>query len=113
MEDTPKIREVTIEEVNKYTENLFLRGKNTEQVTEELREHGLDEQTIQTVLSNVGESLAELKRAKANKDIIYGACWCLAGVVLTATIQGYIFWGAIVFGAIRFFRGVINLNNAQ
>jgi len=108
MEDTPKIQEVTIEEVNNYTKNLFLRGKSTNEVTAELRARGLDEQTIQTVLSNVEIRVIEAKKEKANKDMLYGALWCLGGVALTAANIGYLFWGAIVFGAIRFFRGVLN-----
>jgi hypothetical protein len=108
MEDAQKAKEVTIEEVNRYTANLFLRGKSTEQVKEELRAHGLDEQTIETAINNAGDEVFEFKKAKANKDMLYGGLWCIGGVVLTIAHIGYIFWGAIVFGAFQFFRGVVN-----
>lgn len=47
---------------------------------------------------------------KAQKDMLYGALWCVGGLVLTMAHIGFIFWGAIVFGAIQFFRGIANLN---
>lgn len=51
-----------------------------------------------------------------NNDILYGGLICLAGIVITigtmATAQhggSYVVaWGAIIFGGIRFFRGLAN-----
>jgi hypothetical protein len=45
---------------------------------------------------------------RANKDMLYGALWCIGGIIATISDLGYIFWGAIVFGAIQFFRGLLN-----
>ena len=48
--------------------------------------------------------------------MLFGALWCVGGLVVT--IGGYvlaakngggsymIFWGAVIFGAIQFFRGL-------
>jgi hypothetical protein len=38
--------------------------------------------------------------------MIFGALWCIGGTVLTISNTGYIFWGAIVFGGIQFFKGL-------
>ena len=38
----------------------------------------------------------------------YGALWCVGGIVGTAALIGFIFWGAILFGGIQFFKGVAN-----
>jgi len=38
--------------------------------------------------------------------MIFGALWCIGGTVATITDIGYIFWGAILFGAIQFFETV-------
>lgn len=38
--------------------------------------------------------------------MIYGALWCVGGIMATLANFGFIFWGAIVFGAIQFFMGV-------
>lgn len=40
--------------------------------------------------------------------MLFGALWCIGGIVATATDIGLIFWGAIVFGAIQFIKGLIN-----
>ena len=50
----------------------------------------------------------EYKRAinnKAKKDMIFGALWCVGGTIATVAQTGFIFWGAIIFGGIQFFRG--------
>lgn len=51
-------------------------------------------------------------RERAKKDMLYGALWCIGGLVLTLAHIGFIFWGAILFGGIQFFRGLVNYNKA-
>ncbi|MES2277999.1 MAG: hypothetical protein V4592_18365 [Bacteroidota bacterium] len=51
-------------------------------------------------------------RERAKKDMLYGALWCVGGTVLTIADVGFIFWGAIIFGGIQFFRGLSNYNKA-
>jgi hypothetical protein len=46
--------------------------------------------------------------------MIFGALWCIGGIVITAVTFGaasgggtyVVAWGAIIFGAIQFFRGL-------
>jgi hypothetical protein len=73
MVDAQKIKVVTIEEVNRFAANLFLRSKSSYQVKDELRKRGLDEQTIEMVIENAGRQVIEAKMTKANKDLLYGA----------------------------------------
>lgn len=40
--------------------------------------------------------------------MIYGALWCIGGIIATVADIGFIFWGAIVFGAVQFIKGAIN-----
>lgn len=50
------------------------------------------------------------------KDMLYGALWCIGGIIVTSV--GYssasgggsylVTWGAILFGALQFFKGLIN-----
>ncbi len=47
-------------------------------------------------------------KERAQKDMLFGAMWCIGGTVATLADVGYIFWGAIVFGGIQFVKGVIN-----
>jgi hypothetical protein len=44
----------------------------------------------------------------ARKDMLYGALWCVGGTIATMADIGYIFWGAIIFGAVQFFKGLAN-----
>lgn len=48
------------------------------------------------------------RKAEANKDMIYGALWCVGGIIATSANIVFIFWGAIVFGGIQFFKGLSN-----
>ena len=56
---------------------------------------------------------------QAKKNMIYGALWAVGGTVLTlwtyssASSGGgryVVAWGAIIFGAIQFFRGLSQLS---
>lgn len=48
------------------------------------------------------------KKKQAENDMLYGALWCIGGIIATAAHIGFIFWGAILFGGIQFFRGLLN-----
>lgn len=48
------------------------------------------------------------KKKQAENDMLYGALWCIGGIIATAAHVGFIFWGAILFGGIQFFRGLSN-----
>jgi hypothetical protein len=50
------------------------------------------------------------RKHKAEKDMLYGLLWFLGGLVLTIAEIGYLFWGAMLFGAIQFFKGFSNRN---
>ena len=50
----------------------------------------------------------EQQNKKANSDILWGAIWCVGGLIGTFSNIGYVFWGAIIFGGIQFFRGLMN-----
>jgi hypothetical protein len=48
------------------------------------------------------------KKKQAENDMLYGALWCIGGIIATAAHIGFIFWGAILFGGIQFCRGLFN-----
>ena len=43
----------------------------------------------------------------AESDILFGAIWIFGGIMATAVDAGHVFWGAIVYGTIRMFRGIL------
>ena len=61
----------------------------------------------QTGRIECGET-TDARMERANKDMLYGALWCVGGIVGTAAQIGFIFWGAILFGGIQFFKGLAN-----
>jgi hypothetical protein len=55
----------------------------------------------------------------AKRNMVVGGLWCVGGIVVTAATYSsassgggryMVAWGAIIFGAIQFFRGVFQLN---
>jgi hypothetical protein len=57
---------------------------------------------------SVSDAEQELVNERAKKDMLYGALWCVGGLVATAAEIGYIFWGAIVFGGVQCIKGLMN-----
>ena len=60
---------------------------------------------------------SEAKRKAGVKNMLVGAAWCIGGTVITAvtysTAKGggtyVVAWGAIVFGAIQFLKGLFQM----
>lgn len=98
-----------VNEVYNYAANQMVNAKkNPKEVTDSLVEYGFDKETATIVVSNLERQISEAKKERANKDMIYGALWCIGGTVLTLAHIGFIFWGAIVFGAVQFIKGAVN-----
>ena len=95
--------EEIINQVYDFTANLLFEQKYGKQsAISELVDNGIDAEVAEVIVENLLSSRD--KRAKNN--MIYGALWCIGGSIATAADLGYIFWGAIVFGAVQFFRGL-------
>jgi hypothetical protein len=82
-----------------------------------LVEQGLGAGAAHKMVSNMQQDrLAPLKKA-GQKNMLYGALWCVGGIVVTALTYGaaagagrgryIVAWGAILFGGIQFVRGLI------
>jgi hypothetical protein len=75
---------------------------------DELIFKGVDTQEALKIVNKIEKEIKKAKNTAANKDLIYGALWCIGGIVATAAEIGYIFWGAIVFGGYQFLKGLVN-----
>ena len=80
------------------------------------------QQQTEKIIQNVSEGSDETDvHAAGRKNMIYGALWCIGGIVVTVVTYSIasgggtyiIAWGAIVFGAIQFFRGLIQSSGEQ
>ncbi|GAO44019.1 hypothetical protein [Flavihumibacter petaseus] len=110
MESNPTVTQgESLQSSYSYAAHLLINQKLSAMETKNaLVAQGLDETSAVQV---VEETLVQTKAAvkdQTKKDMLYGALWCVGGIVATAADIGFIFWGAIVFGGIQFFRGVAN-----
>jgi hypothetical protein len=90
-------------------------GTSNEEIKQGLIEKGLDEQTSSLIINSLESKAKEILDAH-DTDMLRGALTCAAGLIITiwtynSALNGgtyIVAWGAIIFGAIRFFRGVTN-----
>ena len=114
MEENTKSSEQVVGEVYQYAANLMVnQNKNSVEVKDALVAKGLSESAAFTIIGNIEDQIVKAKKDRAKKDMLYGALWCIGGTVATAAHIGFIFWGAILFGAIQFFKGLANSFNAD
>ncbi|RZT00144.1 hypothetical protein [Aquimarina brevivitae] len=109
MENQNISQEEAANQVYEYAANLLVnQKKSTAETKSALIAQGLDEESATAVVTNLSQQIKDAKKEGANKDMLWGAVWCVGGIIATVADIGFIFWGAIVFGAIQFFRGVAN-----
>lgn len=95
-----------------YVANLLLNeNKSSNEAKQQLVAQGLSYEIAELIVENVEIEIQEAKHEKARKDMVYGALWFCGGTILTLADIGFIFWGAILFGGIQFFKGLINVNS--
>lgn len=93
-------------------------GVGEGQIEQELVDKGLQPQDAKTVVQNLADARSAAVRSAAKKNMLFGALWCIGGTVITVwTYQAaannpgggsyVVAWGAIIFGAIQFFRGLM------
>lgn len=93
-----------------YAANLLINEeKTTYDTINKLVEKGVSGEVATLIVENLQIQIQEAKYEKARKDMIYGALWFCGGIILTVADIGFIFWGAILFGGIQFFKGLINV----
>lgn len=106
-----------VSQVYEYAAHLLVKEKKSpDEVINFLVEKGLDEESSRIIVDNLGVHIGDAKKKRAQKDMLYGALWCIGGIVVTAVTYSsasgggryVVAWGAIIFGAVQFFRGVSN-----
>lgn len=100
----------SVNQIYTYAANLMVEGgKKPDEVKLALKAEGLDQESATVVVSNLEKQIQIAKIKRANRDMLFGALWCIGGIVATAAEIGYIFWGAILFGGLQFFKGLFRL----
>lgn len=93
---------------------LYNQKKSVEETKAALIGNGLKPEDADVVISNLQNQYKQEKKEAGNKNMLYGALWCIGGLLVTfltysAASNGgtyVVAWGAVVFGAIQFFKGV-------
>lgn len=93
---------------------LYNQKKSIEETKAALIETGLRAEDADVVIANLQNQYKQEKREAGNKNMLYGALWCVGGLLVTiltysAASDGgtyVVAWGAVIFGAIQFFKGL-------
>lgn len=93
---------------------LFEQKKDNDETKRLLIEQGLSAEDADCVIANLRTQARAAEKSAGIKNMLYGALWCIGG--LSFTIWTYtsaqpggryvLAWGAVVFGAIQFFKGL-------
>ncbi|GEM_PF-1058896 len=99
-------------------------NKNPEKVKQKLLSKGLSVKEADVIIEHILQQRNEIekdkvaqretKKEKANRDMLFGLLWLVGGIIVTyvsylISFGGYIItWGAILFGAIQFLKGLFN-----
>jgi hypothetical protein len=115
MTDQAPTEEEIVQAVYTLAAEQMKSGVPPQQIQANLVEQGLDQESAATVVRNLNQLRSEATREAGKKNMLYGALWCIGGIAVTAATYGaasgggsyVVAWGAIAFGAIQFFRGLI------
>jgi hypothetical protein len=108
-------QEQFVETVYAFAADQMKDGASAHEIQASLVEKGLDPDDAATVVANLTRLKSEAIRSAGKKNMLYGGLWCVGGTVVTALTYSaaaagggryVVAWGAIVFGAVQFFRGV-------
>jgi hypothetical protein len=99
-----QVDEKRIEQVYDYAADLlFKQKKKPQDIKEGLIQQGIDEESAIEIIKN----LIDVHKKRAGKNILYGLLWCVGGIIATVANFGYIFYGAIIYGAIQALSGLV------
>ena len=89
--------------------NYFKEGYNDSTIIRRLLKKGYEEGQASILILEARKHYASyLSKKKSQNDMLFGGIWFLGGVVATLANIGAIFYGAIAFGMIQFFKGLSN-----
>ncbi len=117
MEQITAEQQQMVDQIYAYAADLLVRqNKPDYEVVHLLQQRGLNEANAQVIVNNIVDQVTIAKKRKAKKDMLYGALWCVGGIIITvgtysAASNGgsyVITWGAIIFGGIQLFKGILN-----
>lgn len=116
MEENNKEIKEAVGDVYAYaTQLMVIRNMNTADALHNLMQKGIDEEVARTIVNKIDDEIYEAKMKRANKDILYGALWCIGGTLVTAFTYSaasngggkyVVTYGAIIFGMVQLVKGI-------
>lgn len=112
--NTNNSQEQAIDALFDYTLNLLvIEKKKTWEVKKILTDEGASAEAAAKLVDAAKQKYNSAITKKANKDMLFGALWCVGGTAVTvftyAAASGggryVVTYGAIIWGAIQFFKG--------
>jgi hypothetical protein len=108
----------SVEGVYEHAASLVKEGKTKAEVCNDLKSCGLNDERASIVADSIFDLRAKAVKESGQLNTLYGALFCVGGIVATAvtcqiaaglSVGGpyMIAWGAIVFGALQLFCGLI------
>lgn len=116
MQENEDQNQQVAKDVVAYARNLlFVQKKSPTEAKRALIQNGLTSDLADVVVDNLSQH-SHVDNDRANRDMLFGALWFFGGVIVTvATLSAasgggtyVVAWGAIIFGAVQFFRGLFN-----
>lgn len=106
--------EKAVEAIYKYAGALLRQGKSPMEVEEALVDKGIERSTATIVVGKLTSAQTNVHKEEGTRNMMIGGLICLGGIVITAATYSaasgggsyVVAWGAILFGAIRFFKGL-------
>lgn len=124
--EPPKVsKDEAVRAVYGYAASLMNLGKSKWQIEDALIAKGISKEAAVVIVENLSKARDKAYRNSARsgalRQMAIGGVICLVGIVVTvgtytaasSSSSGgsyVVAWGAIVFGALRFFRGLSHLN---
>ena len=107
--------EQTMPSMAEYANRLYKSGLSDTQIESQLIQKGLDLQTVGIIMKSQSELRAKATRATGERNMLIGALLFLGGIIVTVVTfaaavgsggRYVVAWGAIIFGAGLFVRGL-------
>lgn len=107
-------QEEAVRAIYTYAAQLMRQGKSNRKIEELLMKQGLSQEVASTVVANLDRERGRQRRDRAGRDMAIGGVICVIGLAVTfCTFQAasgggryVVAYGAIIFGAFQFLRGV-------
>jgi hypothetical protein len=116
MTDPPNTDEL-VDAIHEFAAEQMNERVPPAEIQESLIEKGLDRELAAVVLRNLLLAQSNAVKAQGRSNMLYGAVWCLGGIVVLSLRSGmadaglatFLTWAAIIFGGINLIRGLTQL----